>query len=230
MIAALQACFGQFKPGSYVDVSGAGACVVASEYRPATEDYRVSCGARDQFAHRSQLRARTPTAEDLRVTAEIKAALARLPRRGGGIGARYATREPRACKSRKDPLTAESARAYFICDAETEGATSLVLVTKVKIEIAPARSFNPTTDAAHQGIDPKQPVVDIRGSFTHYDCRQASPGDNAFARTHNCSAFDEPAAHGICYRNTFGDWRCRMHDLQADILGARQHVLPPESN
>jgi hypothetical protein len=106
----------------------------------------------------------------------------------------------------------------------------MVLVTNVRVEVAPARGFNPKTDAAHPGIDPKQPVFDIRGSFTHYDCRQPASADNPFARTHNCSTFDEPAAQGICFKNTFGDWHCMMRDLRADILHARQYVLPPETN
>jgi hypothetical protein len=72
--------------------------------------------------------------------------------------------------------------------------------------------------------------ADIRGSYTHYDCRQTTAGESAFARTHNCSAFDERAAEGLCFKNTFGDWHCGMHDMQADIMNARQHVLSPAGN
>jgi hypothetical protein len=150
------------------------------------------------------------------------------------LGARYGTREPRACASRKEPAkgapTQEQTKQYFICEAEGEGVTSLVLVTSVKVEIAPGRPFNLGTDSGHPGIDTKQPVFDIRGNFTHYDCRQPVAGASAFARTHNCSAFDEPAAQGICFKNTFGDWHCSMRDLHADILNARQDLSPPESN
>jgi len=113
---------------------------------------------------------------------------------------------------------------------EVEGVTGLVLATNVTIDVAQGRVFNYNTDSGHVGIDPKQAVYDIRGSYTHYDCRQSGTGENAFARTHNCSAFDEPAAQGLCFKNTFGDWHCIMHDLHADIMNPRQHLLPPAGN
>jgi hypothetical protein len=224
-----------FKSGDYVEVLDGRtwqACVVSGDYRPESADYPVSCGARDLQipSGAAHIRARKPLAEEMRTASETSAALARLPRPGHGLGSRYGTREPRTCASRKEPVSPALARQYFICDAEGEGVTGLVLVTNVRIEVAPGRSFNYNTDSGHKGIDPKQTVYDIRGSFTHYDCRQASNGDNAFSRTHNCSAFDEPAAQGLCFKDTFGDWHCVMHDLHADILNARQHLLPPEAN
>jgi hypothetical protein len=127
-------------------------------------------------------------------------------------------------------LSPPQARQYFICEAEVEGVTGMVLITKVRIEVAPGRSFNYTTDSGHVGIDPKSPVHDIRGSYTRYDCHQPAMAQNAFARTHNCSALDEPAAQGLCFKNTFGDWHCAMHDPHADILNPRQNLLPPEGN
>jgi hypothetical protein len=110
---------------------------------------------------------------------------------------------------------------------EVESVTGLVLVANVKVEIAPRRNFNSQVDSGHAGINPNQPVYDIRGSYTHYDCRQPGARENAFARTHNCSAFEEPAAEGVCFKNTFGDWHCTMYDLHADIMNARQRLLPP---
>jgi hypothetical protein len=225
----------KFRSGDYVEVLDGKtwqACVVSGDYRPESGDYPVSCGSRDLQipSGTAHIRARKPFAEEIRMAGETTAAVARLPRPGHGLGSRYGTREPRTCASRKEPVTPELARQYFICDAEVEGVTGLVLVANVRIEVAPGRSFNYNTDSGHKGIDPKQTVYDVRGSFTHYDCRQASTGDNAFSRTHNCSAFDEPSAQGLCFKDTFGDWHCLMHDLHADILNARQHLLPPEAN
>jgi hypothetical protein len=127
-------------------------------------------------------------------------------------------------------LSPAQAIQYFLCEVEVEGVTGLVLVTNVTVDVAQGRVFNYNTDSGHVGIDPKQTVYDIRGSYTHYDCRQSGMGENAFARTHNCSAFDEPAAQGLCFKNTFGDWHCIMHDLHADIMNPRQHLLPPAGN
>jgi hypothetical protein len=229
----------QFKPGDYVEVMESGSwesCIVAGKYRPESHDYPVSCGARDLFVPSgpAHIRPKKPTADEIRTVAETAYALARLPRPGRGLASRYGSRDPAACGSLTEPVAGapslSQARQYFICQAEAEGITGLVLVTNVRIEVAPGRSFNYNTDSGHAGIDPKQTVYDIRGSFTRYSCRQPATGENAFSRTHNCSAFDEPAAQGLCFKNTFGDWHCAMHDLNADILNPRQHLLPPEGN
>jgi hypothetical protein len=228
-----------FKPGDYVEVrDGASweSCIVSGKYRPESSDYPASCGTKDLFApsDASHIRPRKPTAGEIRIAEETTAALARLPRPGKGPGSRYGTREPKTCVSRKEPagwaLSPVQARQYFICEVEVEGVTGLVLVTNVSIEVAPGRAYNHNTDSGHFGIDPKQTVNDIRGSYTHYDCNQPVARENAFARTHNCSAFDEPAAQGLCFKDTFGDWHCIMHDLHADIMNPRQHVLPPAGN
>ena len=229
----------QFQPGDYVEVMDGTSwqtCMVSGQYRQASRDYPVSCGTKELFVSSgpTHIRSRKPTAEEVRMTAETTAALARLPQRGAGIGSRYGTRQPKNCASRTDPAegppSPARARQYFICDAEVEGVTGLALVTNVRVEVAPGRTFNYSTDSGHTGIDPKQVVYDIRGSYTHYQCHQPAARENAFARTHNCSAFDEPAAEGLCFKNTFGDWHCRMHDLHADIINSRQNLLPPEGN
>lgn len=228
-----------FKPGDYVEVMDGTswqACIVSGKYRPASSDYPVSCGTKELFVPPGPvyIRPRKAAADEIRIAAETAAALARLPRPGRGPGSRYGTREPKTCASRKEPAdgapsTAQAAK-YLICEMEGEGVAGVALVTHVRIEVAPGRGFNYNTDSGHAGIDPKQIVYDIRGSYTHYECRHASAGESGFARTHNCSAFDEPAAQGLCFKNTFGDWHCAMHDMHADIMNPRQHLLPPEGN
>jgi hypothetical protein len=249
LIAALASCSWQyalgegriqsFKPGDYVEVRDGTswqACVVSGNYRPESSDYSVTCGTKERVAPSgtAHIRLRKPTVDEIRIAAETNAALARLPRPGRGLASRYGTREPKVCASRKEPagsaLSPVQARRYFTCDAEVEGVAGLVLVTNVRVEVAPGRGFNYNTDSGHAGIDPQEIVYDIRGSYTHYDCRQAAAGESAFARTHNCSAFDEPAALGLCFKNTFGDWHCTMHDMHADIMNPKQHLLPPEGN
>jgi hypothetical protein len=229
----------QFRPGDFVAVRNGNVwqpCVVSSEYHSATRDYLVSCGAQDLFVpgDGAHMRARKSTPEDVRAAAETDGALQRRPRPGNGPGVRYGTREPRECPSRAEPVkgapSPEQARQYFICEIEAERVTSLTLVTGVKLEVAPSRTFNFTTDSGHPAIDSRQPVHDIRGSFKHYDCREPRSSDNAFARAHNCSAFEERSAQGICYKNTFGDWHCMMRDLNADILHPSENLLPPEGN
>jgi hypothetical protein len=229
----------QFQPGDYVAVMDGTAwqtCVVSGQYRQASHDYPVSCGTKELFAPSgpAHIRPRKATAGEIRIAAETTAALARLPQPGTGLGSRYGTRPPKNCVSRAEPaegaVSPDQARQYFICDAEVEGVTGLALVTNVRVEVASGRAFNYNTDSGHTSIDPKQVVYDIRGAYTRYECHQPAARDNAFARTHNCSAFDEPAAEGLCFKNTFGDWHCMMHDLHADIINARPYLLPPEGN
>src|ERR1039458_4091545 len=73
-------------------------------------------------------------------------------------------------------------------------------------------------------LDPTQPIWDIQGSFTQYQCSQAGPSDNAYARTHNCSTNDMPTATCYCYKNTSGAWRDVGHGTPD-----RQHSAEPDA-
>jgi hypothetical protein len=63
------------------------------------------------------------------------------------------------------------------------------LVADVKVEVAPsARAFNILTDTTGI-IDPKQPIYNIRGSYTAYQCwnlASATPGQ--FPPGKSCSS------------------------------------------
>src|SRR5450432_2438368 len=123
-----------FKPGDYVEIIDSASrqlCVVSGKYRPESHDYPVSCGTKDFFAPSgaSRIRLRKPAADEIKIASETAVALARLPRPGNGPGAKYGTREPKTCLSRREPAAGspspEQAKRIFICDAEGEGATSL---------------------------------------------------------------------------------------------------------
>ena len=153
------------------------------------------------------------------------------------MGAGYGTREPTTCATRTVPThgapSAEQARQYFICDAERRLAINLSLVTNVKVQVAAVA--HPVAQVmilktAVPDIDPNQPVWDIRGSFTQYQCSRTASWENAFARTHNCTVTDMPTVSGFCYKNTFGDWHCGMTDPAFTNVNTRQHMLPPEGN
>jgi len=203
--------------------------------------YGVSCGPKQADLPVRSVRPRAATAEDKRIEAETAAALARQPH-GQSVGAKYGTRDPKTCSNRTVPAkgapSAEQARQYFICDQEHEVTSSISLVTNVKAQVAPvSHAPNQIVKEIHAAdIDPSQPVWDIRGSFTQYQCTQltAIPGwptnVNDFARTHNCNATDQTTATGYCYKNTFGDWHCGMLDVAHVIANTRQYQLPPEGN
>ena len=224
-----------FRVGDYVEANYGNQWIPCRVITPLQNNgYGVSCGIYDltPMAVPQSIRARTPTAEDKRVEAETAAALAHLPRPGNGPGAQYGTREPTTCATRTAPAkgapSADQARQYVICDSESVYGSSLFLVTSVKVQVAPvSHPPNQLVKQMRGDIDPSQPVWDIRGSFTQYQCSQTGPSQNPFARTHNCSVSDLPAAAGYCYKNTFGDWHCSMIGALAN---ARQLQLPPEGN
>jgi hypothetical protein len=226
----------QFKVGDYVDFRFGTSWMPCKVTRPLINNgYGIACGASDYTTVPQDLRPRAATAEDKRQEAETAAALPYLPRPGNGVGAKFGTREPKTCASRTAPAkgapSPDQARQYVICDTEHVLGTGLFLVTNVKVQVAPAsHSPTPSFVSMQADIDPSQPVWDIRGSLTQYQCTQTSPDQNAYARTHNCSVNDLPAATGYCYKNTFRDWHCVMGDPQNATLNTREHVLPPEGN
>jgi hypothetical protein len=154
-----------------------------------------------------------------------------------GIGKTYGSREPQTCDAKKAPSTGapsgDEAKYYVTCHAEHISSGDLFLVSDVKVEVSKGRPFNARTDSM-AGIDPVQPVFDIRGSFTGYLCEPLGKmiGAKMYgpAAGKNCRAHDEPNATGICYKDTFGDWHCQMSDVAAaaDYRSARQGVPPPK--
>lgn len=215
-------------------------CTVIKLPRPEAlyGSYGVRCNNSNAtvyvYALPKTIRAHAATAEDKRAEAETAAALARQPRPGNTLGAMYGTREPKTCATRTAPSrgapSADQARQYFICDSEKVYGTSLILVTNVKVQVAPIS--HPPNDLikelAAADIDPREPVWDIRGSFTRYHCGKTGPQIvNPFVRTHNCIAWDQPATTGYCYKNTFADWHCAMVGALAN---ERRDQLPPEGN
>jgi hypothetical protein len=201
--------------------------------------YTVTCvinaesGPTENLVAVADVRPRQANADDKKVAAETAAALARQPK-GNTVGAKYGTREPRACGSRKAPAhgapSADQARQYVICELEHgDGERPLMLVTNVKVQVAPvSHPANPGTQVLTAAtIDPRQPVWDIRGSFTSYQCTALASvmAGNDFARTHNCWVAEQPSASGYCWKDTFADWHCGM------ISGAakwKTNVLPPQ--
>lgn len=204
----------------------------------ALRGYTVTCvtdatsGPQESFVAVTDVRPRAATAADNKTASETATALARQPK-GNGIGRRYGTRDPRTCPSRTAPAhgapSAEQARQYVVCELErADGNNPILLVTNVKVQVAPVphppnmliRELSAAT------IDPREPVWDIRGSFTSYRCDALSGliGQNDFARTHNCWVSEQDAATGYCYKDTFADWHC---GLTGNKVNWRTNSLPP---
>jgi hypothetical protein len=225
-----------FKPIWY---SPTGPCQAQSASCSIIRAYIITCtgasGPQESTVALTDIRARAATSEDKKVATETAAALARQPR-GNSVGAKYGTRDPRTCPNRAAPAhgapSAEQVRQYVICELEHgDGRYPMLLVTDVKVQIASVP--RPQNQLINLNIsadyDPREPVWDIRGSFTGYSC--ASLGSliagNDFAHTHNCDVSDYPSTAGYCYKNTFGDWHC---NVSGAATNTRRYVLPPEAN
>jgi hypothetical protein len=180
----------------------------------------------------TDVRARKATAEDNRVAAETAAAAARQPK-GNSVGAKYGARDPRGCATRTAPAhgppSAEQARQYTICEMENgDGIHPLDLITNLKVQVAPI-PHPPNqllSEFTASDRDPREPIWDIRGSYTGYRCFALSTlvAGNDFARTHNCWVTEQPAATGYCYKNTFGDWHCGLLGHSTNTV---PNMLPP---
>jgi len=160
-------------------------------------------------AYSTLVRRRVATAADVAVTQQSAAAMQNRPT--GPIGGKFGTREPASCPNRKTPPNAGNAKQYFVCDWEANlHPLEIDLVGDVAIELNTPRPFNYVKDSDFPGIDVRSVVYDARGKFTSYICTANSPQLNDFANTHNCNAFPYPSAAGLCYKDTWGDWHCRM--------------------
>jgi len=142
-----------------------------------------------------------------------------------GDGAPFGARNPRGCTSQqlqtKGAPTAEQLKLVFICGEEavkpsSVGGSVLILLTEVKMEVAKGRPFQMSTDA-WPDIDPSQSVYPVRGSFVQYRCTPLGKiGGDPGA---NCLKYDNPAAKGICFKSTFGEWQCKFTDINSTTSG-----------
>jgi hypothetical protein len=238
-----------FKPGDFVDAHLFGQWLPCTVFKveenwlvpgaAGIRGYTVTCvinaesGPVENLVAVADVRARQSSTEDKKTAAETAAALARQPK-GNTVGAKYGTREPRACGSRKAPThgapSAEQAKQYVTCELERgDGERPLLLVTNVKVQVAPvSHPANGVVQViAAATLDPRQPIWDIRGSFTSYQCTALASliSQNDFARTHNCWVAEQPSATGYCWKDTFADWHCGMISGSAKW---KTNVLPPQ--
>jgi hypothetical protein len=155
----------------------------------------------------------------------------------GHPGAPYGARDPAVCTSTTNPVSGgpsvAQAKAYFLCGTtgENEGYGSLYLISHLKLKVASSsRPYNSWTDSTPD-IDPKQPVYVIGGSFIRYQCSKPdAAGAGSYPIGKNCAlmeaAENRPVkASGICYKDAFADWHCRMTPLEPMPYG--KSGLPP---
>lgn len=145
-----------------------------------------------------------------------------------GQGAAYGTRDVTACPQWTGAtLTQALAEKFFLCFDEKLAGSYLYLDTGLTLQMGAGRKANPQMDT-YDDLDRNSLVYPIRGSFTRYQCSKIFNIDAQHTNVGtNCNAIPQPQAQGICYRTTFGDWKCKMFDRVTDSSGVRSRVAPP---
>ncbi len=145
-------------------------------------------------------------------------------------GNAYGSRDPKTCSSTRisGAQSSDQARQLFICSTEVDTGSTLYLVDSVNIQVASkSRMYQPGD--SYNDVDQSVPVYPIRGSFNWYSCRTQFNIDASHSNVgKNCSVLSQPQAMGICYKTTFGDWKCKMRDPSNHWDVAKTGVAPPQ--
>lgn len=215
--------------GDPVDVNRAGLwipCAIASTLKD--NSYTVHCGSQDfqTPAEPSQLRVHLVGSSPVRPEMQTKSIASLVPQ-GESAGARFGTRNPRTCDSHKGVIDSLQARDIFICDAEHEFGGNLYLVSDVSLLVSTPRAFSPNEDSSKAGIDPTQPVLDIRANYNNFQCSKLPYSYLDYPGNHNCNEFKMSNAAGSCFKNTAGEWHCLMYDFHSAATATATNVRPP---
>jgi hypothetical protein len=144
-----------------------------------------------------------------------------------GIGKKYGSRDPRTCTDRTQPkgntISATKAKEYIEC-SEFFDTQNLYLNEEVVVQTGSPRPYNRNEDLNVSNIDVRIPVTPIRGHLKRYQCGQVN--DIKHNAGENCFVYDWQHAHGLCYKDSFGDWRCTMADETAQ-LPVQKDAAPP---
>jgi hypothetical protein len=91
-----------------------------------------------------------------------------------------------------------------------EVATSIGarLMQNVNVQLGAPRAFQPDTDGKLQQIDIQAPVFPLTGSMTAYMCNSVAFG--LYHAGSNCTVTPMQQGAGVCWRTTFGDWKCNL--------------------
>ena len=218
-----------FKPGDAVDFysfSKWNPCVVASPRK--ADSYNLRCGSLDLQAKSDPHELRMHIAPPIGVQAAFGVESAPAPvAMELSVGARYGTRQPRACNRHPERFTAEEAKDVFTCDAEHEFDGKLYLVSEVSLEVGGPRPFNGAMDAKKLNIDHAQLVVEILATYNSFQCNPlpASHFDNPSNR--NCSEFHAKTLPGVCFKSTSGDWHCVVSEPAIGLMTATAKAVAP---
>ena len=122
----------------------------------------------------------------------------------------YQVRNPRICSQVTSPPNVAQAMALIQCSTESDTTGSstpqITLVTDLQVQIGGPRNYMPGADS-WSDIDPSAKVYPVRGQGTMWQCGAVA----MYGVGTNCVNYPAAAGgQGICYKSTFGDWKCHM--------------------
>ena len=134
---------------------------------------------------------------------------------------RFGARNPRKCRAVTTVPTADQIPALLQCSMESQDNFYNTLIEDVQVQVGAMRPYAFKADSQNQDIDTTAKLLTIRGSLVRYTCRNISQLDHDPSKI--CTRTPETKASGVCYKNTFGEWTCTMHDYN----GVREAEMPP---
>ena len=147
-----------------------------------------------------------------------------------GSGAKYGSRDPKTCTSVKGNGAPSAAQAVqlFTCATELDTGDTIFLVENVQVQVASTpRNFQ--AGDAYNDMAQSSPIYPIRGNFTEYSCRKQFNLDASHTNVgKNCLMMQQPHAQGICYKNGFDEWTCKMRDATVHWDTAVANMAPPK--
>jgi hypothetical protein len=147
-----------------------------------------------------------------------------------GAGKPYDTRDPFACKSKKEPAkgapSASQVKDYVLCTNEKIAGGYIGLFQNLQVEIGTSRPYSAWSDSGNSSIDNFQPVFPIRGSAEFYSCRP--PGSMGSPAGQNCQMTKGFTFKGTCFKTTFGDWSCPIQGTSPPFAGVQNNIPPPK--
>ena len=146
-----------------------------------------------------------------------------------GSGAEWGARDPTPCAplSQQDPPTVDQAIGLVRCTGEVAYAGGeLTLMENVQLEIgAPVPFIDMYNRYVMENADTVTDTLPLKGSYTWARCITRHDAGIYGNPDMNCKEADVAAAEGLCWKTSFGDWRCRIIGSSGAI---REPTAPPQ--
>lgn len=153
------------------------------------------------------------------------------PAMAQSAGTKYGTREPTKCPSvttpKNGPPSAAAIKQLVMCNSERDLGQSIYLMDNVQVQVGASRRYVAADALLTTDADTKAPEYPIRGSFTEVSCIRQFAWSSFKGK--NCTTTHITEDHGVCWRTTFGDWRCGFggRDLRQEEP-VRDQAPPPD--